>query len=418
MRTHIPQSPTAPGSPSKPGMSNQAKTLELLHAQPDEKEQNDRLAVLGYDHKTQSLNKGKKKKATDFHERIALRFNNLATEAIDCDEKVLKMLMPEEHLEYLFARGLESETVLHVLLNQDTYKEGGQGLRFCRLKPLLRFLLKVCPELPAIPNSQWVTPLYALIEWTMKDQATANEELVSGKGTDTKAESARPHLTRADVEEIIRYICGDEAKGGLGSAKAIESLAMTTSSSKDPSLKTHALHKAIEHSIEVDEDIIKKLGNTGSTPTDDKGTRSESCLEALDETGKTCLHLALTRPFTAVKAKWTNVLVRIKPDLLKGKMTSRSKELNNLTPLQFFIEERKAKEQQMNADLKSSSKQKQGSQKRDREKVDLEKDLENWLKLYCLKEFDNATARSIMYKPDQSQFMFHLIKFTIIAEQQ
>ena len=422
--TDIPQSPTTPGCPSKPGMSHQAQTIKLLHTQPDEKEQTARLRVLGYG---LQLSKSGKRQATKFHEKIAVKFNNRTTETPDNDEKVLEMLMPEESdLEHLFAQGTESETVLHVLLSQETYqqKEPELTFHFPRIKPLLRFLLKICPGLPADPDYLGATPLYGVINSTMKDQTTAEEEMVSRRGTVTKAESARPqHLARADIEDIISYICGDKAREDLGSAKAIESLTMITLNHESHSLEGHALHKAIEHEIGIDEEIVKKLENIGRNSTDGKGTGSESCLEALDANGKTCLHLALTRPFTTVKEMWARNLVRIKPDLLQSKMTSKSQEFNNLTPLQFFIEERKADEQQMSTALKSRSKEnlEQGTPKRDkqpdRKKVDL-KGLEDWLKLYCLREFDNATARSIMFKRDQSQCMFHSIEFTVIAEQQ
>ena len=43
----------------------------------------------------------------------------------------------------------------------------------------------------------------------------------------------------------------------------------------------------------------------------------------------------------------------------------------------------------------------EGSKKQN---VNAEKDLEDWLKRYCLTRFDNATARSIMYKPEKSKF--------------
>ena len=403
-------------------MSDQAQTIKLLHSQPDEKEQTARLRVLGYG---RQLSKSGKKQATEFHEKIAVKFNNRTTETPDNDEKVLEMLMPEESdLKHLFAQGSYSETVLHVLLSQETYQQKELTFHFPRIKPLLRFLLKICPKLPADPDYLGATPLYGVITSTMKDQTTAEEEMVSRRGTVTKAESARPqHLARADIEDIISYICGDKAREDLGSAKAIESLTMITKNDESGSLEGHALHKAIEHEIGIDEEIVKKLENIGRNSTDSKRTESKSCLETLDANGKTCLHLALTRPFTTVKERWARNLVRIKPILLQSKMMSKSQEFNNLTPLQFFIEERKADEQQMSTALKSRSKEnvKQGTSKSDkqpeRKKVDL-KGLEDWLKLYCLREFDNATARRIMFKRDQSQCMFHSIELTVIAEQQ
>ena len=446
LRTDIPQSPTTPGSPSKPGIELEIKTIDLLYTQPDEKERNARLAVLGYaSAKTQRPpNKNQKQVITDFHEKLALKFNNPATETPDSDEKVIDVLKLERNdLKYLFAQGWESETVLHVLLNPETYLQKKQELVLKNIKPLLRFLLKICPELPAVHDITRLTPLYCVMglspKWTMKDEMTATQEMVSRRGTDMEAESAGlQDLARANIKDIIRYLCRDEARGGLGSAKAIESLVMRTSSNSDNhSLRSHALHKAIENSIEIDEDIVKKLEQIRSIPTDDKGTGPKSCLEALDDTGKTCLHLALTRPFTAAKRSWTKLLVEIKPELLKGKMTSHSEELNNLTPLQLFIEEkRKLKEQKdmsartaskagsTNATFNSRSKEstpdsikkvliQKMDQKPDREKVDLDKDLEDWLKLFCLKEFDNATARSIMYKRGHSQCIFHLIKLTV-----
>ena len=99
-----------------------------------------------------------------------------------------------------------------------------------------------------------------------------------------------------------------------------------SSNSGKHSLRSHALHKTIENSIEIDADIVKKLEQIRSVPTDDEGTRPKSCLEGLYDAGQTCLHLAFTQPFIAAKARWTKILVKFKPELLKGETASDNED--------------------------------------------------------------------------------------------
>lgn len=390
VRNDIPPSPAVPGNPSKAGMdvtttegTAEAETLKLLYTQPDQKEKIARLAQLGYiadKGPSAKPNPKTKNRIQAIHHKIAVNFEK-QTHVLSCDG-VLQMLMQEgQNLKYLLAEGHEDKTVLHQLFDPETYDH--PGIAFGRLKPLVRFLLKIFPELPGIPDHSQQTPLCSVMESFTKEMA----------------------------EEIVRYLCGNEANGGLASEEAIKSLTIKMyDKSNFSSMRSHALHKAIEHSVEIDEEVVKKVESLETVPTDHKGKKSKTCLEEWDSTGKTCLHLALTRPFTTAKCRWAKMLIKLKPDLLKVGLGNDTTQLDTLTPFQHFDEEqRKRVEGKKNMSGGPRNQKEKISDKRrsdDKEKPDL-KDLEVSLKLCCLKEFDSATARSIMYKRDQSQCISH-----------
>ena len=377
-RSKIPPSPTVPGNPSKPGTEvaniTEAETLELLYTQPDDNKREERLARLGYRSK---LSTRIRTTVFNTHQSIALLFNE-ESEIQSCD-KVLERLMELGHqLMYLFAEGHQDRTVLHQLFDHHTYESSKIALD--RLKPLVRFLLKIIPELPGIPDCFDQVPLYLVMKFPSKEIA----------------------------EKIVRYLCGSKANGGLDSEEAVKSLSIRKyKKSNFPTMRNHALHKAIQKSIIVDEEIVEKVKTIRTVPTDPRGDESKTCLEEWDSTGKTCLHLALTSPFTTAKCRWAKMLIKLKPDLLKiGLGTVSTTKLDTLTPFQHYNEEkRKAIEGKENTDGGPRSLKDKRSDKAKpdlREEPDL-KDLEHSLKLCCLKSFDNVTAKTIMYKRDQSQ---------------
>ena len=391
VRNDTPWSPTVPGNSAKAGMdvpttegTAEAETLKLLYTQPDEKEKRARLARLGYiadKGPSAKPNPKTKNRIQAIHHRIAVNFER-QTDVLSCDG-VLQMLMREgQDLKYLLAEGHEDKTVLHQLFDPETYDR--PGIAFGRLKPLVRFLLKIFPELPGIPDHSQQTPLCSVMESFSKDKEMA--------------------------EEIVRYLCGSEANGGLASQEAIKSLTIKMyDKSNFSSMRSHALHKAIEHSVEIDEEVVKKVESLETVPTDHKGKKSKTCLEEWDSTGKTCLHLALTRPFTTAKCSWAKMLIKLKPDLLKIGLGNETTQLDTLTPFQHFHEEQRkiveGKKNMSGGPRNPKEKISDKTRSDQKEKPDL-KELEDSLKLCCLKSFDNATARRIMYKRDQSQCSF------------
>ena len=88
--------------------------------------------------------------------------------------------------------GMIMEAELHQHLDPETYDH--LGIAFGRLKPLVRFLLTIFPEMPRIPDYSQQTPLRSVMESFSKEM----------------------------FEEIVRYLCGNEANGGLASEEAIK----------------------------------------------------------------------------------------------------------------------------------------------------------------------------------------------------
>ena len=243
-----------------------------------------------------------------------------------------------------------------------------------------------------------------------------------------------------DVGPLIRILCGDGENKYPWSERAIQSLAMTGRSGpftvdyRDPLRpRTNALHKAIDAEVELDESIV---GSEILRPY----------LRLRDYEGLTCLHRAVTPPETAKKRGWAEMLVKIDHTVLEARND------RGLTPLQYLIdlspeEDSKAQgdrisqndtkkhidtEERMDAEQEIDKKlEKKFERDTDVEQdrslgkrrieahgsnipnvreadadADDQRSMVTWLKLCCLTgNFTNATARTIMYKPDKSLFI-------------
>lgn len=128
---------------------------------------------------------------------------------------------------------------------------------------------------------------------------------------------------QAEVDEavkthVVHFLCSDKESGGLGSSAAIESLGTRTENGRS----SHALHKAIDEGVYIDEKMINSK-------------ELKSCLKERDDKGMTCLHKTLTPPYTPCKNMWTHMLVEIDYEILQVESDS-----DKLTPLQHMIEVR------------------------------------------------------------------------------
>ncbi len=427
--------------------------LKSLLFDESDKEHADRLAKLGY--KKPIRNPKQRGKVADIHANIAVFFN-AATETLESDPKVFGGLCQgagqKDALQYLLAQSWGNRTVLHTVLDPGTYDKDRPV--FDKIKPLLRCLLKICPELPGLTcydGEVQGTALYAFVlspESEKQKEDVPDEKSVKGG---VKQESPLQHEILgneiAAKEDIVRFFCSGEP-AGLGSGEAIKSLTTRTRNDDSPGQGNHAIHRAIANSVKFDEDLVKKIKDIKIPTPEDKNKQEKPCLEVFDNTGKTCLHLALSRPFTPVKRRWARMLIDLNPDLLKIACRS-SKESERLTPLQHFVEERKKarvkkegtsgkgkKDTRLpNPLLKVSGKERLDDnalklsairrtptglgQKRlgepraqkpdkwsdDPLSLDPDKDLEDELKLCCLVQFDNNVARSIMYPRNQSLYI-------------
>ncbi|KAF3902446.1 hypothetical protein ABW21_db0201087 [Orbilia brochopaga] len=295
-------------------------------------------------------------------------------------------LKPSHRLEGLLAQGYGGQSVLHIILDPSTYDK--DSFNFDRLKPLIQFLLWLNPELPTVADSEGRPPLFGVLGCTETD--TDDAGLVLDK-----------NLKR----RIVRYLCHERSKDnpdGLASQSAIKSLGMV-SSDGEGTAKNHAVHLAIENDISIPQEVVEQLSELWAEEDRDMG---KTRLEMLDGKGRSCLHIALTSPFSIDKISWAKTLTRLQPQLL-GSMymytykTEEGSKKTSLTPLQHFIEQRNKHKQEPkdthHSQEEAADKLQPELQAADKLQPELDS-LEDFLKQQCLMTFDdNAICKSIMY---------------------
>jgi hypothetical protein len=352
----------------------------------------DLLKILG-DTKTQRLRPAQQD-ITKMHEDLARRYHENDKEN-ETDQDVLRELLgdpgaqkPPYDLKYLFAHGLDGLTILHVILDRSTYPSS--EFQFSRMKPLIRFLLRVRPGLPGVESTKSEgPPLFTALKI---NQAT-------GTGLEDKSQ---PPLCFEPYhkEEIVHFLCSRKSTKGpnddcLGSKPAVESLGKWVNCRDTGSVPGHAIHRAVESSdFRFPEDVLRALINV---PAGNPQARfAKSCLDEPDEQGRTCLHIALTAPFTkSERIWWATKLAELRPDLLT--VPSKVGKEKTLTPLQHLAE------QKLTWRPESKMKSKMTSEMTDQNSGDPLESLEALLKRQCLSNFDNATCKRIMYNKDNCE---------------
>ncbi|KAF2962644.1 hypothetical protein GQX73_g10929 [Xylaria multiplex] len=165
-----------------------------------------------------------KPKVQGVHEKLIGEYH-AHERVIEEDAVILKSLQnyQNDELKYLFAHGHEGFTILHSILDPEAY-DPDRAFKFDCLKPLIRFLIRLNPELPAA-------------------------KATGGKGTPIFMALNRDGFSASDKGEIIKFLC-DKHDGGLGSRAAIESLGQIVyyDDGSGSSYRTHAIRKAIESS--------------------------------------------------------------------------------------------------------------------------------------------------------------------------
>jgi hypothetical protein len=302
---------------------------------------------------------------------------------LESDDDILRLLLQEERaqaehakhqLQYLLTMG--KRNILHCLLDPETYDDEILSPQtFDKLKSFIRFLLRLHPDLATGIDEHRRTPL-------LLTMGSPNKEV---------------------NKEVVRYLFeeyGDKRLGKSAYLKAIESLTVIAPSNEQVSIvQGHALHQAIQSNVVISKEVVKEAMDM----TMDKSGKKkkywksfDSCLGKQDGSGKTCLHLALTEPFTDAKKSWAETLVTLEPGLLEVKSETL------LTPIQHFTEQRnKWKRERDKVTLGKDT-----NSKNELLDPDLEK-LEDWLKQECLRNFDNDGAKGIMYGRQNGQFRFH-----------
>jgi hypothetical protein len=344
------------------------------------------------------------------HRSLATSFNNNEAAEECSNEEVCSELKKHPKLHYLFAQGLYQRTILHIILDPNTYSH--EEFNFGRLKPLIRFLIWLQPQLPTVKGADsGATPLFFVLKSgpSKPDEAVGDD---SDGESSTESNSEENDLLDNKVKaEILQFLCNEDPDG-LGSTDAVESLALlATLPTTDSSEARHAIHAAIERDFLIPEDIVAKLSKI-VVPFKAEGTDQEAdkpCLEIPDRRGRTCLHIALTSPITENKITWAKQLAKLQPSLLKTTYKYKSGTESNgkprfldMTPLQHLALERK-----LNAT--AGHKDKANVNSRGAAKIPDELNaMEEFLKCQCLEIFDNDTCKSIMYTRENGQYEEHL----------
>ncbi|MCJ1394257.1 hypothetical protein MMC18_007135 [Xylographa bjoerkii] len=346
---------------------------KAFHSELGQEEQKATLRALGHGVTSKNLAMDKKY-ANNLHECLAQKICK-SKSTLGSDDDILKLLLEEDraqedhashHLQYLLTVGQRKRNILHCLLDPVTYDNNTLNLQtFVKLKPFLRLLLRLHPDLATSIDEHSRTPLFLTME-------SHNKEV---------------------NKEVVRYLfeeCGVKSLGNSAYSKAIESLTMIAPSNTEvPIVKSHALHQAIQSNVVISKEVVKEAMEKTTEQTGEKRKywkSYDSCLGKQDGSGKTCLHLALTEPFTDAKKSWAETLVTLEPGLLEIKGE------NLLTPIQHFTE-------QINKRRRERDKVTGGRVSNGKNELSdpcLE-DLEDWLKQECLRNFDNDGAKGILY---------------------
>ncbi|KAL7821823.1 hypothetical protein V8C26DRAFT_391050 [Trichoderma gracile] len=335
----------------------------------------------------------KKEKSAIFykHEDLVNKYHE-DERATESDEEVLNELLKREQesnergkpfLAQLFSHGSEGGTILHVILERSTY--GEERFNFDRVKPLIRFLLKLHPDLPSVESTEKKgLPIFSVLK--------SNEESRVFEPTEKR--------------EIVRFLCEDQGKGGLKSRAAINSLVKLVDSGPE---QRHAIHSMIESSdFDISDELVAELSKI-TTRVGQASKDEIPCLEMRDGQGRTCLHIALTArsidpPFNERRIWWAQKLAELCPNLLKAtcKIKRPPDGEEQVTPLQHFAEQR----------INMTKPFKEGDNRSMEARL---KELEASLKRQCLVSFDNATCKRIMYKKDSAREIFLTLDDDIVS---
>jgi hypothetical protein len=387
--------------------------------------------------KTYQAKSSKEGDVDKVHKSLATMFNNddgvhqfLDARVKDHDDQAEKSLLggvceaileKTTNLQHLLARGSYQSTILHTILEPATYSQGSASdtrgrLHFDRLKVLVKFLLWLQPELPTIMGAEGrATPLFFVAKSgpvkTHDDDEADGPDDSSETGSNAD-EQENPFLDEITKAEIVRFICDQNPEDQGRPTDPVRSLALLASQSEDrgPAAR-HAIHAAIESDFTLPDDIIARLQGIRVDFKADGSDKEEKelCLEVPDRVGRTCLHLALTAPFTRNRIAWAKQLAKVQPSLLKlqykhirtGECDTKDKPtVDYMTPLQYLVEQRRLMGMNGHKDkIKVDS-------HKEVELLDKElDDLKEFLKCQCLESFDYITCKAIMYtrqngKPD------------------
>ena len=322
-----------------------------------------------------SVRSGDRKAARDLQEDL-IYFVNKAERTFHSDADLSEAIMNQfgDRLRYFLAV-ISKETILHHILS---LKGEDETLSFDKLQSLIRLLLIIDPALPLELDKNRETPLYIAME---------------------------SELDYSSKQQIVDCL----SREGPGADAVFHSMILIEIGKTD-----HALHKMVSQGVRVDFIRMKAAWARLEKSSSIKDTGVASALEAKDSRGLTCLHLALTPPFTPAKLKWADDLATFQPSILRTQ--AKGGHADGLAPLQYFYHARNPSNGS-SATLKSTMGDSSGStgNKFSNPRVFSKQEmipalasvttseldeLENRLKRVCLLNFDEVALDNIVYTKD------------------
>lgn len=394
----------------------------IVHSQfNNDKERQKHLTTLGY--KRKITGKVAKKYPNEVHVCLAKTIYN-SKHTVNSDEEFLNILVAEakstesEHknhkLKYLLSESDTSKNILDVLLDPETYCSDDDDddddasstqsdpvpndvhpFEFQKLKAFFCFLLRLQPKLLKDHDSD--IPL----AWTIV--------------------STRTHCPKATKADMIRFLCDNHPDFIKSLGKIVAGFNDKKEGSKEQGERDiNAVHLAIEQEIDFGEDVLRKLSEEiDTTEGPDKG--KSLLFRKTGDTKKSCLHMALTAPFTSVKSKWATMLAELQPDLLMEKWKSGKSDDTIVTPLQHF-ELQRSLVLSREKNKQSEGRQTEGKQQRNKQpppaeaRPDVLRDdkldvLADKLMYLCLSNVKKPALdlKSFMFRNPDSRFEIHVL---------
>ncbi|CAK7206066.1 hypothetical protein SEUCBS139899_008849 [Sporothrix eucalyptigena] len=389
---------------------------------------------LGYNAVQNKMLKGR---AHTLHMSLAVRFHNdiLAPDRETVLNELLEGNDPDSdrpwNLALLLAEG-SSGLILHVLLDPGQFLEGSSKYSFCRVRAFIALLLEIEPTLLEEFDKSRRTPLHCMIFSSSSEELESissrvpnsskeaiitymctkdgfpsrarrlyqqeKEKKVSKRNghrerrmvspppyqTDSDPDSMDPETDSMGQPEtspctIFGGACaGPDEDGklcclrdcGIALKSALKSLEEVAA--MDSGLRFHAVHAAITEDIAFPQTVVDALS---------------SCFYELDSFGRSCLHLAVSMPFTNTKIQWAKSLARMCPRLLaEASAQDDPLDMLDVPPLSSAMDERLVA-------------------------------LEDDLKLYCLASFeDSELCRGFMYTETNEKEIDFPLKDMIISK--
>ncbi len=149
-----------------------SQALESLFRSPNNDKRQEYLDLLGYQNNEEA--RRIKEHTTTMHKALVNELQNDEKAANATDEDVHQRLLRLEveadtpgtwecGLPYLFSRGLEGMTIPHVILDRGSYHRTDL-FDFKRVKPLIRFLLRIHPSLPEMVTDKKEPPIHIALK--------------------------------------------------------------------------------------------------------------------------------------------------------------------------------------------------------------------------------------------------------------